>query len=141
MRQHERNETRTVFTISDLVSELGLSARAIRYYESLGLLAPERSVGNHRLYTRQDRARLRMIVRGRLLGFSLQEISDLLHLYDIDPSQREQYAQGIALTRQHLQTIRYRINELRALETDLEDALREAEEIFSRLDDPRTSQG
>ncbi|MDA8194470.1 MAG: MerR family transcriptional regulator [Thermaerobacter sp.] len=124
---------RTAFSISDLSSELGLSARAIRYYESLGLLAPERTSGRHRLYNRRDRARLRMIVRGRRLGFSLKEIADLLHLYDADPSQREQYDRGIQLARQHLETVRTRIAELMLLERDLVDALQAAETNFQAI--------
>ncbi len=126
-------EDRLAFSISDLASELNLSTRAIRYYESLGLLSPERTSGNHRLYSRKDRARLRMIIRGRMLGFTLQEIADLLHLYDVDPSQREQYERGMQLTRQHLATVRNRIAELTFLERDLTNALEEAEQKFHNM--------
>ena len=129
-------EDRIAFSISDLASELKLSTRAIRYYESLGLLSPERTIGNHRLYGRKDRARLRMIIRGRMLGFTLQEIADLLHLYDVDPSEREQYERGMHLTRQHLDTVRNRIAELTLLERDLVNALEEAEQKFRNIDRP-----
>ncbi len=140
MAHHDRGE-RVAFSISDLSTELGLSTRAIRYYESLGLLNPDRTTGNHRLYTRKDRARLRMIQRGRMLGFTLQEIADLLHLYDVDPSERVQYARGIELTRKHLTTVRHRIQELSLLEQELARALAEAEEKFSQLDhDPMSDQ-
>jgi DNA-binding transcriptional MerR regulator len=137
MAHHDKGD-RLAFSISDLASELGLSTRAIRYYESLGLLNPDRTTGNHRLYTRKDRARLRMIQRGRMLGFTLQEIADLLHLYDVDPSERVQYARGIELTRKHLATVRHRIQELSLLEQELSHALVEAEEKLRQLDrDPK----
>lgn len=137
---HRDRDQRVAFSISDLAQELELSTRAIRYYESLGLLNPDRTTGNHRLYTRKDRARLRMIQRGRMLGFTLQEISDLLHLYDVDPTEREQYQRGIALTRQHLATVRHRLQELTLLEQDLAKALADAEEKLGKLEPEPTSE-
>ncbi|MCL8207871.1 MAG: MerR family transcriptional regulator [Actinomycetia bacterium] len=125
--------TETGYTVSDLVRELGTTARAIRYYESLGLLHPRRTAGGHRLYSRRDRARLRLILRGRRLGFSLGEIAELLSLYDIDPSAREQFVQGIRLTRRRLDAVRRRIQELEDLARDLERALQDAETRLKAL--------
>jgi DNA-binding transcriptional MerR regulator len=70
-----------LFAIADLASEFGISARAIRFYESKGLLNPER-IGGTRIFRRRDRARLMLILRGKRLGFSLRDISDYLSLYD-----------------------------------------------------------
>jgi DNA-binding transcriptional MerR regulator len=123
----EKPGSETGYTVSDLVRELGTTARAIRHYESLGLLHPRRTAGGHRLYSRRDRARLRLILRGRRLGFSLAEIAELLALYDVDPSLREQFVQGIRLTRKHLAAVRHRIRELEDLARDLEQALADAE--------------
>lgn len=125
--------TETGYTISDLVQELGTTPRAIRHYESLGLLHPRRTAGGHRLYSRRDRARLRLILRGRRLGFSLAEIAELLSLYDVDPSAREQFVQGIRLTRRHLHAVRRRIRELEDLARDLEHALQDAETRLKAL--------
>jgi DNA-binding transcriptional MerR regulator len=74
-------EARDLFAIADLASEFGISTRAIRFYESKGLLTPER-VGGARIFRRRDRARLMLILRGKRLGFSLRDISEYLRLYD-----------------------------------------------------------
>ena len=74
-------ENRDLFAIADLAREFGISTRAIRFYESKGLLNPDR-VGGTRVFRRRDRARLILILRGKRLGFSLRDISDYLSLYD-----------------------------------------------------------
>ena len=80
-------ETRDLFAIADLAREFGISTRAIRFYETKGLLSPER-VGATRIFRRRDRARLILILRGKRLGFSLRDISDYLSLYDANRSQQ-----------------------------------------------------
>jgi DNA-binding transcriptional MerR regulator len=80
-------DNKDLFAIADLAKEFGISTRAIRFYESKGLLAPER-VGATRIFRRRDRARLILILRGKRLGFSLRDISDYLSLYDADRSQQ-----------------------------------------------------
>lgn len=74
-------ENRDLFAIADLSQEFGISTRAIRFYETKGLLNPDR-VGGTRVFRRRDRARLILILRGKRLGFSLRDISDYLSLYD-----------------------------------------------------------
>lgn len=74
-------DNRELFAIADLAREFGISTRAIRFYESKGLLSPER-VGGTRVFRRRDRARLTLILRGKRLGFSLRDISEYLSLYD-----------------------------------------------------------
>ncbi len=74
-------DNRDLFAIADLAREFGISTRAIRFYESKGLLAPER-VGGTRVFRRRDRARLILILRGKRLGFSLRDIAEYLSLYD-----------------------------------------------------------
>src|SRR5262245_49882696 len=99
----EKSNTR-LYSIGDLASEFGISTRAIRFYEAKGLLSPER-VGSNRIYTKRDRARLILVLRGKRLGFSLEEIAEYLDLYDADPYQ-------LAQTRLLLQKIETSINEL-----------------------------
>ena len=74
-------EGRELYAIADLAREFGISTRAIRFYESKGLLHPER-VGGSRIFRRRDRARLILILRGKRLGFSLRDIAEYLSLYD-----------------------------------------------------------
>jgi DNA-binding transcriptional MerR regulator len=77
----EPPETRELYAIADLAREFDISTRAIRFYESRGLISPER-VGNTRVFRRRDRARLILILRGKRLGFSLKDIGEYLSLYD-----------------------------------------------------------
>jgi DNA-binding transcriptional MerR regulator len=83
------SENRDLFAIADLAREFGISTRAIRFYETKGLLTPER-VGSTRVFRRRDRARLILILRGKRLGFSLRDIAEYLSLYEADRTQRAQ---------------------------------------------------
>lgn len=74
------------FTIRDLTREFDVTARTLRFYEEKGLLAPERA-GQERLYSRRDRARLKYVLMGKCVGFSLEEIRDMLDLYDLGDGQ------------------------------------------------------
>lgn len=69
------------FSISELAQEFDVTTRAIRFYESEGLLTPERQ-GQRRIYSRRDRVRLMLTLRGKRIGLSLQEIRELFELYD-----------------------------------------------------------
>lgn len=68
------------FAISDLAREFDITPRTIRFWEDQGILAPQRE-GNKRIFTRRDRARLKMALRGKRLGLSLAEIKDLIGMY------------------------------------------------------------
>jgi len=74
-------KTTTTFAISDLAREFGITPRTIRFWEDQGILAPERE-GGKRVFTRRDRARLKMALRGKRLGLSLAEIKDLIGMYN-----------------------------------------------------------
>ncbi|MCB1830749.1 MAG: MerR family DNA-binding transcriptional regulator [Gammaproteobacteria bacterium] len=90
-----------LMTITELGDELGLTPRAIRFYESKGLLSPGR-VGSNRVYNYRDRARLKLIVRAKRLGFSLSDIAEYLDLYRSDPQQLEQRQLLIAKVRERI---------------------------------------
>src|SRR5881397_1418683 len=74
--------SRDVFTIRDLTKEFAVSARTLRFYEEKGLLDPARR-GEQRLYSRRDRARLAYVLAGKTVGFSLEEVREMLDLYDL----------------------------------------------------------
>ena len=80
---------RETFTITELADEFALTTRAIRFYEDQGLLSPERR-GTRRIYGQRERVRLKLVLRGKRLGMSLADISGILDLYDVDPSERPQ---------------------------------------------------
>ena len=113
-------ENRDLFAIADLADEFGISTRAIRFYESKGLIRPER-VGSTRVFRRRDRARLILILRGKRLGFSLRDISDYLSLYDA----QSQTAQVTLL----INKVDERLNLLEAQLGDLQTTIGELREI------------
>ena len=110
-----------LYAIGELAEELGVTTRAIRFYEAKGLIAPARR-GIARSYSRRDRARLRLILRGKNLGFSLEEIAQYLKLYDADPAQ-------ITQTRMLLARVDTAIDDLQIKRTDLDRTLKDLKEI------------
>ncbi len=74
------------FTITDLAQEFDVTTRAIRFYEDQGLLSPARK-GQQRIYSQRDRTRLKLILRGKRLGFSLGEVAEIVELYDTEPGE------------------------------------------------------
>ena len=111
------------FTITDLATEFNLTARAIRFYEDKKLLRPTRQ-GLNRIYSRRDRARLMLILRGKRLGFALAEIREMLDLYDLGDGQVEQLRTTLKRSRERLAVLeeqRRDINEaIRELKADVE---------------------
>ena len=85
----DRSEGREMMTVTQLAEQLGVTPRAIRFYEDKGLIAPSRA-GTTRVYTRREQARMKLILRGKRLGFSLKDIREFLDLYDADTTQRVQ---------------------------------------------------
>ncbi|MHB1505362.1 MAG: MerR family transcriptional regulator [Sulfobacillus sp.] len=121
--------TQRTYTIGELSQEFQTTTRTIRYYEQCGLLSPQR-VGKNRIYLERERVRLALIMRGRRLGFRLVAIKEMLDLYDIDHSQREQLVRTLQYGRQkiaHLerqkQEIEDTLGELKAYEQHLSGLL------------------
>ena len=110
-----------LFSVSQLGRDLGVTSRAIRFYEDKHLITPRRA-GTTRVYTNRDRARLMLILRGKRLGFSLREIKEFLDLYDADPAHLLQ-------TKQLLGGVRKRMNKLKEQRAALEESLNELAEI------------
>ena len=122
-------EDRT-FSISELADELDISTRAIRFYEEKGLISPRRTKGNHRIYDKRDRARLKLILRGKRLGYSLDEISEMIGMADFDMDEEKQLKKTYAYGKKKLKEINSRMEELEILKQDL---LTVQEKVLRRL--------
>ena len=114
------------FTISALAKEFAITTRTIRFYESRGLIAPER-IGTTRRYSKRDRARLILILRGRNLGFSVEDVSAYLDLYDTDPGQQAQ-------TQLLLDKINAAMTDLKTKREDIARALSELSDIRAQCE-------
>ena len=109
------------YGIAELAREFTVTTRTIRFYEDKGLLAPLRK-GQRRIYAPRDRVRLRLIMRGKRLGFSLDEIRELIDLYDVDPTE-------VTQLRHFLEKIREHKAVLTRQQSDIDETLKEMERI------------
>jgi DNA-binding transcriptional MerR regulator len=129
---------KTVFTISELAKEFGLTARAIRFYEQEGLIAPSRQ-GQMRLFSARDRARLALITRGKRVGFALADIREMLDLYDVGDGQvtqlkvsRKKFADRVVALEQQRIDIDAAIEELRTGIAWIDEQIVKGEEAEAR---------
>jgi len=88
------------YTITELAAEFDITPRAIRFYEDVGLIEPDRE-GRNRVYDQRDRTRLKLTLRGKRLGLSLQEIKELVDMYDSDGDNAAQARAFLDVLRQH----------------------------------------
>ncbi|MCM3125491.1 MerR family DNA-binding transcriptional regulator [Mesobacillus sp. MER 48] len=109
-----------MYSISDLAEEFGVTTRTIRYYEELGLLNPSRSEGGRRLYSSKDLARLKLILRGKRFGFSLEEIREMVLLFDEDRTGEKQLKRTIEYGEEKLAEVNERICELVEIREEIE---------------------
>ncbi len=121
----------TSLTIGDLAQELNITTRTIRYYEERGLINPQRTSGGQRVYTRKERGRLKLILLAKYAGFDLNEVQQVLDIYDTQPNEMGERQQALKLiemsTRRlaELDTKISELQELRALLADHLDTLRQ----------------
>jgi len=119
MDTHKKKAKNRVYTISDLATEFDISQRTIRFYEEKGLISPQRTKGNHRVYDKRDRARLKLILRGKRFGYSLDEIVEMIGMTNLDINEVEQIEKSLTYGKKKMAEIRERIRELELLEEDL----------------------
>ena len=135
MKTHKKETTSQTYNISDLAAEFEVSPRTIRFYEEKDLLSPRRTKGNQRIYSRRDRARLKLILRGKRFGYSLEEIAQMIGMTDVNMSKAEQIEKSLVYGDMKLAELHERIKELKLLEQDLlsvkKRLLRSLEEVNS----------
>jgi DNA-binding transcriptional MerR regulator len=117
-------------TIGAMCREFGVTPRTLRFYEAKELLAPLRQ-GHRRLYTRRCRARLKLILRGKRFGFSLEDIRQLLELYDLGDRQVTQIARTCQIGRERLRSMEGQRAELDLAIADLREQLARAEGLLA----------
>lgn len=121
----EKNKCREPeFSITDLAQEMDITTRTIRFYEDRGLLRPARR-GQQRVYSRADRTRLKLVLRGKRLGWPLDDIREMIELYDLPDGERMQ----LSVMLERISQSRHTLLQQRE---DIELALREFDEIESR---------
>lgn len=119
-----------LFSIGELAEELNISTRTIRYYEERGLISPGRTRGRQRVYTRRDRGHLKLILKHRDAGFSIEEMKALLDIYDAQPNRagaRRQMVRFRDILAERLREVDARIEALQALRGQLRERLDYAE--------------
>ena len=119
------------YTITELADEFGVTPRTLRHYEDQGLLLPERQ-GQNRIYSAADHARLAWILRGKRVGFSLQEIGEMLDLYDVGDGRETQRAVTVERCRE-------RIDALEAQRDDINATIDELQEFCDLLSNLKKS--
>ncbi|MDX5358144.1 MAG: MerR family DNA-binding transcriptional regulator [Rhodobacterales bacterium] len=124
-----------VLTIREMCEAFDVTPRTLRFYESKELLFPIRD-GQRRLFTRRDRGRLKLILRGKRFGFALEEIRQLLDLYDRGDQQEEQLKRTYEIARERLaQMVRQR-DELNEAITELQSQLEWGAEVIASFRRP-----
>ena len=120
------------FSISELAREFDITTRSIRFYEDQGLLNPARE-GQTRIYSKQDRVRLKLTLRGKRLGFSLAEIRELFDLYDADKSSRTQLQTLLGLVEEKRETLQQQMEDIRMVLLELDAAEQRCQQALSQL--------
>ncbi len=113
-----RVDTEQTWTIREIAEEFDVTHRTVRHYEELGLITPER-LGTTRIYHRRDKTRLNLILRGKRLGFPLEEIRTIIDLYDAPRGRRSQ--------------LEYVLGQIDERRTDLEQRRRDLDDAISEL--------
>jgi DNA-binding transcriptional MerR regulator len=124
--------TDEVMTIREMCDSFGVTPRTLRFYEAKELLFPIRK-GQKRLFTRRDRARLKLILRGKRFGFSLEEIRQLLDLYDMGDQQQTQLIRSVEIARERLNDLVVRRDEIDSAISDLTEQLKWGEEMITSI--------
>ncbi len=119
-----------LYTISELAAELDLTPRTIRFYEEKGLISPRRSAGNHRLYGRRERARLKLVLRGRRFGYTLEEIAEMIGPAEEPLDEVGQIERSLVYGDRTLKEIARRQAELEELKGDIQRVKRK---LLTRL--------
>ena len=126
-------QTAAIFAISDLAREFGITPRTIRFWENQGILAPERE-GSKRVFTRRDRARLKMALRGKRLGLSLAEIKDLIGMYESTEDETPQLLECLRLMSSRREALEQQREDIEAMLAEISQFEQQCQRELIRRD-------
>jgi DNA-binding transcriptional MerR regulator len=121
------------YSISDLSKEFDITTRSIRFYEDQGLITPARK-GQTRIYNQRDKVRLKLILRGKRLGFSLAETGRLFELYDVDKTSATQLSSMMMLITQKKDDLKQQLEDINAVLIELNDLEDNCKNILVKLE-------
>ena len=126
------------YSISDLAKEFDLTTRAIRFYEDMGLLEPERSGpgGRNRIYSARDRTRLKLTLRAKRLGLSLKEGKELIDMYDSPRDTGPQLKKFLVVLAEHRRQLESQLSDLHATLEEVKTHEKEARNLLLRVEKP-----
>jgi DNA-binding transcriptional MerR regulator len=129
------------YSISDLAREFDLTTRAMRFYEDMGLLQPERSGpgGRSRVYSGRDRTRLKLTLRAKRLGLSLTEAKDIIDMYDSPRDTGPQLKKFLLVIAEHQKQLEAQMTDLQANLDELKEHQREARALLAKSVDKAAS--
>ena len=135
--------TATTYTISDLAREFDLTPRAMRFYEDMGLLQPERRGpgGRQRVYSNRDRTRLKLTLRAKRLGLSLIEARELIDMYDSPRDTQPQLRKFLEVLTGHRAQLEAQLAELEATLSEVAEHEKEARTLLAKLERAATKRG
>ncbi len=131
MPTSKENQT---YTIKYLAREFDITARTLRYYEDQGLLSPKRE-GQTRIYNNTDKARLAWVLRGKRVGFSLNDITEMLDLYDLSDGREKQREVTLEKCKEQIKSLKTQRDDIDATITELSGFI---DEISTLIHDPST---
>lgn len=124
------------YSIGDLAKEFNITTRSIRFYEDQGLLSPGRR-GQTRVYNQRDRVRLKLILRGKRLGFSLAETGGLFELYDADKTSVTQLNTIMDLIAQKKSDLKQQLDDIQAVLMELNNLEKSCQDTLVAIDQPK----
>lgn len=127
------SEIKESYSISELAYEFGITTRAIRFYEDRGMLSPKRE-GQKRIYSPADRTRLKLILRGKRIGLSLEESFEIIQLYHQSPDSRKQLNKLLQAIEKQREVISQKKSALQAMEKELQEVENKCRNALNELD-------
>ncbi len=126
--------TEPTWSVGQLAQEFGISTRSIRFYEEKGLIKPARSNGGYRRYNKRDRARLKLILRGKRFGLSLEQCADILGLAAMEPDEAQQLRKALAYGQDIQADLERRLNDLKAMKREMQAVEKRMRERLAQLE-------